>query len=336
MASEAASAFTVPTIGQTIADFSSGQRFWNGFQKFTASAWHDWGMLDPTNPLMLALLWLTLAGVLIALALRTFRRDQREYRRFKRFRTTKRRQLMLRRWLVISFVLFGGMAVVVLLASGRSAAPLLAEVQSWPWVSWLLAALGAQPAITSGVIIGLIVGIVALTIIGVIAVRKEGDDIMSVGDIQSILPRNRQELGLGALLSINAGVVEELLFRLALPALLFATTGNAIVAIVGSLLLFGIMHSYQGVTGIVVTTIIGAIFMALYILSGSIVVAIIAHMVLDLRSLVVIPMAVSRVHLIDGRLNPLAFTPKHAPDVAPVAPAAPVAPSETATETSQN
>ncbi|GAA1224326.1 type II CAAX endopeptidase family protein [Rhodoglobus aureus] len=272
-------------------------------------------MLDPTNPVMLELLWLTLVGVLAALALRTFRRDKREYRRFKKFRTTKRRQLMLRRWLIVSLSLFGGMTAVTLLASGRFAAPLLAEVQAWPWVSWLLSALAARPTVTAGVIVGMIIGVVALTIVGVVAVRKEGDEIISVGDIQSILPRNRQELVLGGLLSINAGVVEELLFRLALPALLFATTGNAVVSIVGSLLLFGLMHSYQGVVGIVITTVIGALFMGLYVLSGSILVAIIAHAVLDLRSLVVIPMAVGRVHRIDGRLNPLAFPPKQAPAV---------------------
>ena len=272
-------------------------------------------MLDPTNPVMLALLWLTLVGVLTALALRTFRRDKREYRRFKRFRTTKRRQLMLRRWLIVSMSLFGGMSILTLLASGRFAAPLLVEVQAWTWVSWLLAVLAARPAVTAGVVIGMIVGVVVLTVIGVIAVRKEGDEIISVGDIQSILPRNRQELVLGGLLSINAGVVEELLFRLALPALLFATTGNAVISVVGSVLLFGVMHSYQGVAGIVITTVIGALFMALYVLSGSILVAIIAHAVLDLRSLVVIPMAVSRVHLIDGRLNPLAFPPQRTPAV---------------------
>jgi len=280
-------------------------------------------MLDPTNPVMLALLWLTLVGVLAALAWRTFRRDQREYRRFKRFRTTKRRQLMLRRWLVISFSLFGGITVVVLLASGRFAAPLLTEVQAWTWVSWLLSVFSAHPEITSGVVIGAILGIVGLTILGVLAVRKEGDEIISVGDIQAILPRNRQELVLGGLLSLNAGVVEELLFRLALPALLFATTGNAIVAIVGSLLLFGMMHSYQGVAGILITTIIGALFMAVYVLSGSILGAIIAHAVLDLRSLVIIPMAIGRVHRIDGRLNPRTDPPPRAPtEQAPTATAA--------------
>lgn len=270
-------------------------------------------MLDATNPVMLALLWLTLVGVLAALAWRTFRRDQREYRRFKRFRTTKRRQLMLRRWLAISFSLFGGITVVVLLASGRFAAPLLTEVQAWTWVSWLLSVFSAHPEITSGVVIGAILGIVGLTILGVLAVRKEGDEIISVGDIQAILPRNRQELVLGGLLSLNAGVVEELLFRLALPALLFATTGNAIVAIVGSLLLFGMMHSYQGVAGILITTIIGALFMTVYVLSGSILGAIIAHAVLDLRSLVIIPMAIGRVHRIDGRLNPRTDPPPRSP-----------------------
>ncbi|MEV8254668.1 type II CAAX endopeptidase family protein [Rhodoglobus sp. NPDC076762] len=270
-------------------------------------------MLDPANPLMLALLWVLLLGVLTALALRTFRRDQREYRRFKRFRTTKRRQLMLRRWLLISFSLFGGLALVSLLASGAFASPLLAEVQAWPWVSWLLGIFAAYPTVTAGVLIGLLIGFIALTVVAIIAVRNEGEEIVSVGDVQAILPRNRQELVLGGLLSINAGVVEELLFRLALPALLFATTGNAIVAIVLSLLLFGLMHSYQGLAGIVVTTVLGAIFMAVYVLTGSILVTIVAHALLDLRSLVLIPMAIGRVHRIDGRRNPLAFTPKPKP-----------------------
>ncbi|MBH0099630.1 CPBP family intramembrane metalloprotease [Salinibacterium sp. NSLL150] len=270
-------------------------------------------MLDPANPLMLALLWLTLGGVLTVLAVRTFRRDQREYRRFKRFRTTKRRQKMLRRWLLISFTLFGGLALLTLLASGAFAAPLLADVQSWPWVSWLLDVLAARPSLTAGVLVGLAIGVIAVTVIAIISVRNEGDEVVSLGDVQAILPRNRQELVLGGLLSINAGIVEELLFRLALPALLFATTGNAIVAVVLSLLLFGLMHSYQGLTGIIVTTVLGAVFMAIYVLTGSILITIIAHALLDLRSLVLIPMAIGGVHRIDGRRNPLAFKPTAKP-----------------------
>lgn len=270
-------------------------------------------MLDPENPLMLALLWVTLLGVLAALALRTLRWDKREYRRFKRFRTTRRRQLMLRRWLLISFFLFGGLALASLLASGQFATPLLAEVRAWPWVTSLLGVLSARPGVTAGVIAGLAVGVIAVTVVAIISVRKEGDEVVSVGDVQAILPRNRQELVLGGLLSLNAGLVEELLFRLALPALLFATTGNAIVAITVSLLLFGLMHSYQGLAGIIVTTVLGAAFMALYVLTGSILITIIAHALLDLRSLVLIPMAIGRVHRIDGRRTPFTHSPKPRP-----------------------
>ena len=238
-------------------------------------------MLDPENPLMLALLWVTLLGVLAALALRTLRWDKREYRRFKRFRTTRRRQLMLRRWLLISFFLFGGLALASLLASGQFATPLLAEVRAWPWVTSLLGVLSARPGVTAGVIAGLAVGVIAVTVVAIISVRKEGDEV--------------------------------LLFRLALPALLFATTGNAIVAITVSLLLFGLMHSYQGLAGIIITTVLGAAFMALYVLTGSILITIIAHALLDLRSLVLIPMAIGRVHRIDGRRTPFTHSPKPRP-----------------------
>ncbi|MGV8876751.1 MAG: CPBP family intramembrane glutamic endopeptidase [Rhodoglobus sp.] len=292
-------------------------------------------MLDPADPLMLALLWLTLAAILLTLGLRTFRRDQREYRRFKRFRTTGLRQRMLRRWLIISCSLFGGLALIALLASGQFVLPLLREVRSWPWISWLLVLVTTSTSLTIGVIIGLVIAVIALTIVGVIAVRSEGEGLVSIGDIQAILPRNRQELVLGGLLSINAGIVEELLFRLALPALIFAVTGSAIVAVVVSLAIFGAMHSYQGILGIVMTTLIGAVFLLIYVVSGSILLAVIAHAVLDLRSLVIIPMAVSGVHRLDGRINPLGLAP---PSVVaePATPATPVTPTTEATPATKN
>jgi membrane protease YdiL (CAAX protease family) len=53
---------------------------------------------------------------------------------------------------------------------------------------------------------------------------------------------------------------------------------------------------YQGLPGIVGATILGAIFMATYLATGSIVVAIVVHALFDLRSLVVIPVVVFGVH----------------------------------------
>ena len=110
------------------------------------------------------------------------------------------------------------------------------------------------------------------------------------------MPRNRTELRFGALLSINAGVVEELLFRLALPALIYGVVGNAVAAILGSLVLFGALHVYQGVAGVIGSTIVGALLMFVYLASGSILVAMAVHTLIDLRSLVLIPVVVYKVH----------------------------------------
>ena len=63
-----------------------------------------------------------------------------------------------------------------------------------------------------------------------------------------------------------------------------------------SIVLFGALHVYQGVAGVVATTLIGAVFMASYLLSGAILVPIVLHIAFDLRTMVLIPMAVNGVH----------------------------------------
>src|SRR5690606_21159292 len=121
-------------------------------------------------------------------------------------------------------------------------------------------------------------------------------EVDTLGDIGALLPRNRAELKYGWLLSVNAGVVEELLFRLALPATLFAVWPNAAFAVVTSLVVFGVMHAYQGVAGALVTLVVWAVIVAVCLLTGRSVWAILLHALLDLRSLVVIPLVVQRVH----------------------------------------
>jgi uncharacterized protein len=122
--------------------------------------------------------------------------------------------------------------------------------------------------------------------------------IPTIGDVQALLPRNRAELPYGAALSINAGIVEELLFRLAMPALIFAFTNNVVISVVGSVVVFGALHAYQGIAGVVGATVIGAVLMAVYLGTESIVVAIVVHALFDLRSLVLIPVLVTRAHRI--------------------------------------
>ncbi len=243
----------------------------------------------------------TLAVGLVALFVaRAMRKDRREFARFRRYRSTARRQAMMRRWLIESVVLFGGTAVLVLLVVWPLVSPLLAAAQAVPAIAWLRDALAGGLGI--GVALGAVLGVAALTWFGARSARRDGGIIM-VGDIAALLPRNRPELGWGTALSINAGIVEEALFRLAMPALLVVVTGEPVSAFVLAALVFGALHAYQGWVGVLATTVVGVLFTLLYVVSGSIALAMLVHALFDLRTLVVIPVAVYRVHEVPGSVR---------------------------------
>jgi uncharacterized protein len=126
-------------------------------------------------------------------------------------------------------------------------------------------------------------------VLPILLLRTKLDEIPAVGDIRALLPRNRGELPYGAGLALTAGVVEELLFRLALPALLFGVFGSAPLAFLIAALVFGLLHIYQGPQGIAFAFVLGLVFTALYLLSGTILVPIVFHALIDLRSLILIP-----------------------------------------------
>lgn len=269
-------------------------------------------MLDPSWAITRPLLWLALVGLIVLLVLRSIRKDRKEYQRFKRYRTTAKRQAMFRKWLLSAFISFGGLSVAILLLAGAYVAPLLRELQGWPVLRDIRSFAATDTVLFVVIGVGVVVALTVLTVIGIVAARSE-PDVVTVGDIRAMLPRNRQELLLGGVMSVNAGVVEELLFRLALPALLFGASGSALVAVIGSVVFFGALHLYQGAVGIVGTTLVGAFLFALYVVSGAIAVPIIAHALFDLRSLVLLPMGVFGAHKVDGRVTkfiPMAPRPK--------------------------
>jgi uncharacterized protein len=98
-----------------------------------------------------------------------------------------------------------------------------------------------------------------------------------------MIPAGDHEMRLFYVLSFTAGVCEEFLFRgfLFWYALHFMPWGWAAAATV---LLFGIGHSYQGPTGIITTAIAGAVFMGLYLVSGSLYLSMLVHMLMDAYS----------------------------------------------------
>lgn len=259
-------------------------------------------MLSPELPFVSWILVGIFVALLVFLAIRASRKDRREYRTFKRYRSTVRRQAMFRKWLRESFLVFGGLAVVILLLVWQFVPLLLADINATPWVASLRERFVDAGALAWIIVAALAVVFLVLPIVVLFFVKNEdGEELPSIGDIQAMLPRNRPEVRLGALLSLNAGLVEELLFRLAVPALLYGAFGNALFALIASALLFGGLHAYQGVSGILGTTLIGSVLLLLYVASGNILVPIVVHALIDLRSFVAIPLIVLRVGSKSGR-----------------------------------
>lgn len=227
-----------------------------------------------------------IALLIVVLAMLTWRavtRESRDYARFKRLRSTKLRREVFAKWLTESLLVLGGLSGVVLLAA-------------WPYVATALretrrsGPLGQLPDDAAGIIvISTSAALLALLIVPVLIMRGRVDEIPAIGDIRAILPRSRGELPYGAGLALTAGVVEELLFRLALPALLFGILGDGVLSFVIAALLFGLLHLYQGPLGMLFATVLGLVFTLFYVLSGSILVPIVLHAIVDLRSLVLIP-----------------------------------------------
>jgi hypothetical protein len=87
--------------------------------------------------------------------------------------------------------------------------------------------------------------------------------------------------------AVTAGITEELLFRsfgFAYVLWLAPSWSRSTAALVTAVV-FGLVHRYQGIKGILATALVGWILAELYIETGSIVAPIVVHSVMDLRLL---------------------------------------------------
>lgn len=112
-----------------------------------------------------------------------------------------------------------------------------------------------------------------------------------LGSVARLAPRNRREQGWFDALSVTAGICEEFVYRGLLLGALAALIGLW-PAVIGSTLLFGLAHAYQGVGGVVRTGAFGAVGALLTVFSGSIWVAVAVHAIVDLSQGRLVAMAV--------------------------------------------
>jgi membrane protease YdiL (CAAX protease family) len=105
-----------------------------------------------------------------------------------------------------------------------------------------------------------------------------------VPDFSSLLPATPRERFLFAAVAISAGVCEEVVFR----GWLLCTLHN-VVGLKGTTLVliaaacFGLAHYYQGATGMIGTAFAGILFTFFYVQSGSLLLPILLHILIDLR-----------------------------------------------------
>jgi membrane protease YdiL (CAAX protease family) len=135
--------------------------------------------------------------------------------------------------------------------------------------------------------LGLSLGTVVILIWQMVSVMKSPDQMeelrVKMGDLRALAPVTPRENRVFAMVSVTAGVCEEILYRGILLAVLTPVVG--LWPAVGlSSVIFGMGHAYQGFPGIVKTTVVGLAMALLTVFSGSLLAAMVLHTVIDLTS----------------------------------------------------
>lgn len=212
------------------------------------------------------------------------------HRRFEgRLRTEPgARRSFYRRLLVLEWGLALLALIVWLSAPGVDAA---AVGLRWP-VRW--------PGLATSVVVLLVVLFVVLStralrggaLLEAPPVRRPGDGRHSEppgSATLALLPRSAGERRLFTLVGVTAGVCEEWLYRGFFLAVVAALAGGlpTVVLVAVAAVAFGLAHAYQGGVGIVTTGVLGGVMAVVYLDTGSLLLPVVLHALIDLRFLLV-------------------------------------------------
>lgn len=162
--------------------------------------------------------------------------------------------------------------------------------------SMLMAGGSESAAFSGGALGGVVVGLILGTVVFVVA-RLRGNRRGAapapnapapwwrklVPDFSALIPTTMRGRMIWILLAISAGVCEEVVFRGWLLKTLHGFGLGGATLILAGAALFGLAHAYQGITGMVVTGLAGAFFCAVYVRTGSLLVPILLHILVDVR-----------------------------------------------------
>ncbi|PDP88401.1 CPBP family intramembrane metalloprotease [Glycomyces fuscus] len=150
----------------------------------------------------------------------------------------------------------------------------------------------AVPAAGMGQTLATMTGMLVAIVVVLVLLRVSGLDrrlLAGQRAVSAILPRDRRERWAAAGASVTAGVCEEVVFRGLLIALGVSLGLDVTVAAGISLGLFAVAHLYQGRTGVLLVTLVGLVLTNLYLSTGSLLLPVFLHVLIDLRALLLTP-----------------------------------------------
>lgn len=232
----------------------------------------------------LAVVWLVLAEPV--LGRRAFRGFLRALERGER----DARVRFYRLWIVQSWVLT---ALLVLIAL---------YVFKWPpaALGWRAPRIDLHASLAP--LVGFVTALLAGTLFGVVLARRRRNRPLStrhresprrraMRDLLRMLPYTASERGWFAVLAITAGITEEVVWRGVLLAILLVfLPGLPMFAYVLVLaVVFGWAHLYQGGRGMLGAGIMGGVLAAMYLATGSLLLPIVVHALIDLAAMLQAP-----------------------------------------------
>lgn len=231
------------------------------------------------------------APALLAIALATLvwsmRNSVKNFAVFAAIEDTRRRQRIYLLWAVKGCAIYLGMPIVGLALLGR-----LETLSAFyiPYEFWQLAEPLPliRPSDMVGVPIGIAIAVPLAIIIRLIRARRPARPRKPY-KIEPLMARNRAEALAVLPLILNAGISEEVFFRLYIPLLMVLSGVDAGVAFVGTTLIFGALHFYQGWLGVVMTTVLGAVFALAYLASDGLWLPVAIHIFINANSLLLQP-----------------------------------------------
>ncbi len=153
-------------------------------------------------------------------------------------------------------------------------------------VAWPQLPAGLALGVAAGAFIGIAVGIGAALVIA----RRGRKPAAAPESIAFLLPGTRSERRWAGAVAVTAGVAEELVFRGLFLALGIGLVGlSPLLAAILVSVVFGLAHVYQGAQGVLTTALLGGVLAAIVLNTESLLPAILLHVLIDLRSLLLTP-----------------------------------------------